>query len=62
MDVQYNLDLSDLLSITNNLVLTVGSINLFDKEPPHVATNGGYESRLHDPRGRMVYVRMRIGF
>ncbi len=62
VDVQYNLDLSDLLSITNNLVLTVGSINLFDKEPPHVATNGGYESRLHDPRGRMVYVRMRIGF
>ncbi|RMF15531.1 MAG: TonB-dependent receptor, partial [Alphaproteobacteria bacterium] len=62
VDAQYNISLGDLFSVTQDVVLTVGSINLFDKEPPHVATNGGYESRLHDPRGRMVYVRLKLGF
>ncbi|GER00946.1 hypothetical protein JCM17845_15690 [Iodidimonas gelatinilytica] len=37
---------------------SVGAINLFDNAPPFVNTDGGFESRTHDPRGRMAYVRL----
>lgn len=42
--------------------LSVGVINLFDEDPPHVATNGGYDSKVHDPRGRVVYARASFDF
>src|SRR5690606_30209562 len=42
--------------------LSVGVINLFDEDPPHVATNGGYDSKVHDPRGRIVYARASFDF
>jgi iron complex outermembrane recepter protein len=42
--------------------LSVGVINLFDEDPPHVATNGGYDSKVHDPRGRVVYARVSFTF
>ncbi len=43
-------------------VLTVGATNLFDQDPPDVATNVGYDSKVHDPRGRVVYVRLNAAF
>jgi outer membrane receptor protein involved in Fe transport len=43
-------------------MLSVGAVNLFDKDPPHVHTNGGYDSKVHDPRGRVVYARASIDF
>src|SRR5690606_3685812 len=42
--------------------LSIGVINLFDEDPPHVATNGGYDSKVHDPRGRVVYARASFTF
>ncbi|HEX7081814.1 MAG TPA: TonB-dependent receptor [Gammaproteobacteria bacterium] len=39
-------------------LLTFGAINLFDEDPPHVATNGGYDSKVHDPRGRLLYAKV----
>ena len=42
--------------------VSVGVINLFDEDPPHVATNGGYDSKVHDPRGRVVYARASFAF
>ncbi len=42
--------------------IAVGVINLFDEDPPHVATNGGYDSKVHDPRGRVVYARASFTF
>ena len=42
--------------------ISVGAINLFDRDPPHVRTNGGYDSKVHDPRGRVVYARASFRF
>ena len=42
--------------------LSFGAINLLDEDPPHVATNGGYDSKVHDPRGRMLYARANFTF
>ena len=43
-------------------VLTFGAINLFDEDPPHVRTSGGYDSKVHDPRGRMFYAKALFRF
>lgn len=42
--------------------ISVGAINLFAEDPPHVATNGGYDSKVHDPRGRLLYAKASFGF
>lgn len=42
--------------------LAFGAINLFDERPPHVATNGGYDSKVHDPRGRLLYAKASFSF
>ncbi|MFZ5610231.1 MAG: TonB-dependent receptor domain-containing protein [Pseudomonadota bacterium] len=42
--------------------LTIGAINLLDKAPPFVRTDGGFESRTYDPRGRLLYVRTKFNF
>ncbi|HEX7037562.1 MAG TPA: TonB-dependent receptor [Pseudomonadales bacterium] len=47
---------------TVNLGLTAGAMNLFDREPPRASGFNGFSSTLHDPRGRMWYLRARFGF
>ena len=42
--------------------LTFGAINLTDEDPPRVRTSGGYDSKVHDPRGRMLYVKALFRF
>ncbi len=52
----YNFEQTDLAA-------TVGVVNMFDQDPPQA--NGGfngYVPTLHDPRGRLFYVRVRYGF
>jgi outer membrane receptor protein involved in Fe transport len=53
VDTQYALSLRAKGAPT----LTFGAINLLDEDPPRVATSGGYDSKVHDPRGRMWYAR-----
>ena len=62
VDLQYALNLGQVYESFGNTRLTVGAINLFDEKPPFVATNGGFESRLHDPRGRVFYVELGLAF
>ncbi|GIX21285.1 MAG: TonB system transporter [Gammaproteobacteria bacterium] len=38
----------------------LGAINLTDEDPPYVATNGGYDAKVHDPRGRLFYLRLTV--
>jgi outer membrane receptor protein involved in Fe transport len=54
VDLQYSLRMTDRFEIA------IGAINLFDARPPYVATNGGYDSKVHDPRGRLAYLRARL--
>ncbi len=62
LDVQYNFDLSDWVGDERNAVLSIGAINLTDNAPPQVFTNIGFDTKVHDPRGRLVYVRATMGF
>ncbi|MEO1039408.1 MAG: TonB-dependent receptor [Pseudomonadota bacterium] len=38
--------------------LSIGALNLFNEDPPFVATPLGYDTKVHDPRGRVVYARL----
>ena len=58
VDAQYTLELSRRFQSK----VSFGAINLFDADPPHVATNGGYDSKVHDPRGRLLYAKASFGF
>ena len=46
----------------DNFNASFGVTNLTDETPPQVFTNGGFESRTHDPRGRLVYVQLGAEF
>ncbi len=49
-------------SASNAPALTFGVINLFDQDPPDVNTSVGFDSKVHDPRGRVVYARISAAF
>jgi len=40
--------------------LAIGAINVFHREPPALNTNAGYDSKIHDARGRVLYARLRF--
>jgi len=61
-DAQFNVNLSALFDTKTEYVLTVGGINITDEEPPQVFTNSGFDSKVHDPRGRQLYARIAIEF
>jgi outer membrane receptor protein involved in Fe transport len=58
LDAQYSLTLQARLAPK----LTFGVINATDEDPPRVRTSGGYDSKVHDPRGRMLYARALFRF
>jgi outer membrane receptor protein involved in Fe transport len=62
VDAQYNFNFGELIEGGQRATISVGVINAFDKAPPYVPTNGGFESRTHDPRGRLVYFKLTAGF
>lgn len=62
VDAQYNIDLGSVFDTDQSYVLTIGGVNLFDEEPPQVFTNSGFDSKVHDPRGRQIYARLAIEF
>jgi iron complex outermembrane receptor protein len=61
-DAQVNIDLGGLFETDGAYILTVGGINLTDEEPPQLFTNAGFDSKVHDPRGRQIYARVAIEF
>jgi len=61
-DAQFNVDLGNIFETKSDYVLTVGGINLTDENPPQVFTNAGFDSKVHDPRGRQIYARLAIQF
>lgn len=50
------------LAETSGPTFVLGVTNLFDKDPPPVNTNVGFDSKVHDPRGRIVYARVMSTF
>ncbi|MFN3239117.1 MAG: TonB-dependent receptor domain-containing protein [Pseudomonadales bacterium] len=58
-DLQYNYDTE---VFGGPAQFTIGAQNITDEEPPEVAggTNEfGYDTKVHDPRGRMLYLRLK---
>jgi len=64
LDLQYSLAVHELLDLPGNeeITLTAGADNITDETPPFVNTNSGFATRVHDPRGRLAYLRMTVGF
>jgi len=62
VDAQYSIDVADFLELDNQVQLTAGVRNLFGVTAPSVSTNGGFDSRVHDPRGTLVTVGLVAGF
>lgn len=62
IDAQYNIDLGAILETDNKYVLTFGGMNITDEDPPQVFTNSGFDSKVHDPRGRQLYARFAMEF
>jgi hypothetical protein len=58
VDAQYVLRLRAAKAPT----LSFGGINLLDQDPPHVQTNGGFDSKVHDPRGQLYYAKADFRF
>lgn len=61
-DLQYRYTFAPVGSMENGISLAVGGINITDEDPPYVATNGGFDSKVHDPRGALYYVNMSFPF
>jgi iron complex outermembrane receptor protein len=61
-DAQVNVDLGRLFETDGAYVLSLGGVNLTDENPPQLFTNAGFDSKVHDPRGRQVYARLAIEF
>jgi iron complex outermembrane recepter protein len=55
LDLHYQLDLD---SWKKGVMFSAGVLNLFDRAPPFVNDFLGYDSKSHDPRGRIVYINM----
>ncbi|MEO1014568.1 MAG: TonB-dependent receptor [Pseudomonadota bacterium] len=53
-DLQYVFDIAEFIERDQAAAVTFGVNNLTNEAPPFVATNGGFESRVHDPRGRII--------
>ncbi|GAA0853008.1 TonB-dependent receptor domain-containing protein [Aliiglaciecola litoralis] len=62
IDAQYNIDLGAIFESDATYVLTIGGTNITDEDPPQVFTNAGFDSKVHDPRGRQIYARLAIEF
>ena len=63
VDARYTLPLNNFIdSLGEGTSLNVGVINAFNEDPPQVFTNGGFDSKVHDPRGRLLYAGFDIDF
>ncbi|MBL8631395.1 MAG: TonB-dependent receptor, partial [Rhodospirillaceae bacterium] len=63
LDLQYGYAFSgSLLGDARNVALSVGALNVFNQDPPNVITNAGYDSKIADPRGRVLYVRLKTAW
>ncbi len=62
LDLQYSYQLPAFFGADEGTTLSFGAINVTNNKIPRVQTNGGFDSKVHDPRQRMVYVRVKQPF
>lgn len=61
LDLQYRYEWNNSFG-GGTTSLGLGVINAFDEDPPFVRTQTGYDPRVFDPRGRMVYGNLKHRF
>ncbi len=64
-DVQYAVNFAPFnrFGSDSNINLTFGVNNLFDRDPPEVSSDRlAYDPEVHDPRGRILYLRAKYSF
>ena len=57
IDLRYSYTFEELGP--GSATLAVGAINVTDEDPPEVTDLLGYDTKVHDPRGRMWYVNLK---
>lgn len=60
-DLEYSLSLEGLVG-SGATQLSVGAINIFDKDPPLAQLNLGFDPVVHDPRGRVISLGLKQEF
>lgn len=60
-DIQYRVDLGEALGL-DGTTLSIGAVNVFDKQPPVAQLFLGFDPMIHDPRGRVVHVGLNQKF
>lgn len=60
VDVRYSYEFADLFN--GDLNVAVGANNVLDELPEALPLNGGFESRLYDPYGRILYLELTYDF
>ncbi len=62
VDLRYAFEMPQFFGSNKALTLAVGANNIADDMPPDVIDRSGYDTRMHDPLGRQVYISANIGF
>lgn len=62
LDLQYRYEWVSSFGGGGTTSFGLGVINAFDEDPPLVRTQTGYDPRVFDPRGRMVYANLKHRF
>jgi len=63
LDARYSFNFAEYFDVLGDATsINVGIINAFDEDPPQVFTNGGFDSKVHDPRGRLLYAGIDLEF
>jgi iron complex outermembrane recepter protein len=57
VDAQYSYQLPEMFGM-QAATISLGLINAFNEEPPAIDLGPGYDSKIHDPRGRILYGRI----
>ncbi len=62
VDLQYSLAINEFMNREKATQFTIGVRNVTDTTAPQVFTNGGFDSKVHDPRGRLLYFGLDLEF
>ena len=62
IDLQYAIDIHEYLNRDQAARFTIGGRNITGETAPQVFTNGGFDSRVHDPRGALLYFGLDLEF
>lgn len=62
LDIQYSVAINEFLNKDKNISATLGVRNATGTRAPFVQTNGGFDSRVADPRGALLYFGLDLEF